>query len=64
MSDLAAWLYQQVGLPVVDKTGITGLFDIEIPGLPFRGGADGTVKAVRNALGLGCRIASWKLQSR
>ena len=52
MSDLAAWLYLQLGLPVLDKTGITGLFDIEIPGIPIRGGADGTIKAVRNALGL------------
>jgi len=52
MSDLAAWLYLQVRLPVLDKTGITGLFDIEIPGLPIRGGADETIRAVRNALGL------------
>ncbi len=52
MSDLAAWLYLQVGLPVYDKTGIAGFFDIEIPGLPARGGADGTIRAVRSALGL------------
>jgi uncharacterized protein (TIGR03435 family) len=52
MSDLAAWLYLQVRLPVFDKTGIAGLFDIEIPGLPIRGGAEGTIRAVRNALGL------------
>jgi uncharacterized protein (TIGR03435 family) len=52
MSDLAAWLYLQLGLPVLDKTGITGLFDIEIPGVPLRGGADGTIRAVRSALGL------------
>jgi uncharacterized protein (TIGR03435 family) len=51
MSDLAAWLYSQLGLPVLDKTGITGLFDIEI-GIPIRGGAEGTIRAVRNALGL------------
>lgn len=52
MSDLAAWLYPQLGLPVLDKTGITGLFDIEIPGMPIRGGAEGIIPAVRNALGL------------
>ncbi|HEY7336869.1 MAG TPA: TIGR03435 family protein [Bryobacteraceae bacterium] len=52
MSDLAAWLYRQLQLPVLDKTGITGLFDIEIPGLPPRGGSDETIRAVRNALGL------------
>jgi uncharacterized protein (TIGR03435 family) len=52
MSDLAAWLYPRLQLPVLDKTGITGLFDIEIPGLPARGGAEGTIRAVRNALGL------------
>lgn len=44
MSDLAAWLYSQVQLPVLDKTGITGLFDVEIPALPFRGGAEGTIR--------------------
>jgi uncharacterized protein (TIGR03435 family) len=52
MSDLAAWLYQPLGLPVLDKTGITGLFDIEISGVPIRIGADGTIRAVRNSLGL------------
>ena len=52
MSDLAAWLYVQLELPVLDKTGITGLFDIEIPGVPPNGGAEGTIQAVRNALGL------------
>jgi len=51
MSDLAAWLYLQVGLPVLDKTGITGLFDIQMPMVP-RGGAEGTIRAVRDALGL------------
>jgi uncharacterized protein (TIGR03435 family) len=51
MSDLAAWLYLQVRLPVIDKTGLTGLYDIEIPGLPIRGGAEATIRAVRNALG-------------
>jgi len=52
MSDLAAWLYLQVRLPVIDKTGLTGLYDIEIPGLPIRGGSEATIQAVRNALGL------------
>lgn len=52
MSDLAAWLYSWVRLPVLDKTGIIGLFDIEIPGMPIGGGAEATISAVRNALGL------------
>ena len=52
MSDLADWLYSYVRLPVLDKTGITGWFDIEIPGMPIRGGTEGTIPAVRNALGL------------
>jgi uncharacterized protein (TIGR03435 family) len=52
MGDLAAWLYPQLQLPVLDKTGITGLFDIEIRGLPIRGGAEGTIRAVRSSLGL------------
>ena len=52
MADLADWLYLRLQLPVLDKTGITGLFDIEIPGLPVHGGADGTIRAVQNALGL------------
>jgi len=56
MSDLAAWLYLQMELPVLDKTGISGLFDIEITGLPARGGAEGTIKAVRNALGLNLEL--------
>jgi len=51
MSDLAAWLYLQVGLPVFDKTGITGFFDIEMPMVP-RGGAEGTIRALRDAVGL------------
>jgi uncharacterized protein (TIGR03435 family) len=52
MSDLTAWLYSWVRLPVLDKTGIVGLFDIEIPGMPVRGSAEGAISAVRNALGL------------
>jgi uncharacterized protein (TIGR03435 family) len=52
MSDLAAWLSTQLKLPVLDKTGITGFFDFDIPGLPPRGGADGTIQATENALGL------------
>jgi uncharacterized protein (TIGR03435 family) len=55
MSDLTAWLYSPVGLPVLDKTGITGLFDIEMPALP-RGGAEGTIRAVRDALGLDLQV--------
>jgi uncharacterized protein (TIGR03435 family) len=56
MNDLATWLYSRVKLPVLDKTGITGLFDIEIHGLPARGGAEGTIQAVRNSLGLNLEL--------
>jgi uncharacterized protein (TIGR03435 family) len=56
MRDLAAWLYPQLQLPVLDKTGITGAFDIEISGLPLKGGSDGTIRAVRNSLGLNLEI--------
>jgi uncharacterized protein (TIGR03435 family) len=52
MTDLAAWLYPRLQLPVLDKTGIAGLFDLEIPGLPINGAAEGTIQAVHNALGL------------
>ena len=55
MSDLAAWLYLQVGLPVLDKTGLTGLFDIEMPML-LRGGAERTIQAVQDALGLELQV--------
>jgi uncharacterized protein (TIGR03435 family) len=56
MNDLAAWLYQQIKLPVLDKTGITGLFDIEIHGMPMRGGAEMTIEAVRKSLGLNLEL--------
>jgi uncharacterized protein (TIGR03435 family) len=52
MSDLADWLYSQVRLPVIDKTGLTGYYDLEISGLRMGGDAEGTIRAVRNALGL------------
>ena len=52
MSDLADWLYSQLQLPVLDKTGITGLFEIQISGIPPRGGAEATIRAVQNSLGL------------
>lgn len=52
MADLAAWLYTQIELPVLDKTGIAGSFDIEILRLPTRGGSDQTIQAVRDTLGL------------
>ncbi|HEY6346775.1 MAG TPA: TIGR03435 family protein [Bryobacteraceae bacterium] len=53
MTDLAACLYPRLQLPVLDKTGITGLFDIEIPGLlGHSGGAERTIQAVRDTLGL------------
>ena len=51
----------RAAVPLVDKTEIAGWFDIEISALPIRVGADGTVQAVRNALGqdleLHCRTA-------
>jgi uncharacterized protein (TIGR03435 family) len=56
MTDLAAWLYPRLQLPVLDKTGFTGLFDIEITGLPINGNAEGTIQAVRNALGLNLEL--------
>jgi uncharacterized protein (TIGR03435 family) len=52
MADLADWLYPRLQLPILDKTGLTGLFDIEISGLPLKNGAEGTIHAVRDALGL------------
>ena len=52
MSDLADWLYSQLQLPVLDKTGITGLFEIQISGIPPSGGAEATIRAVQNSLGL------------
>jgi uncharacterized protein (TIGR03435 family) len=55
MSDLADWLYPRLQLPVFDKTGITGYFDFEIPEL-LRGGAEGTIRTVQNALGLNLEV--------
>jgi uncharacterized protein (TIGR03435 family) len=52
MSDLAVWLYPQLQLPVIDKTGMTGLFDIEIAVPPGRGGSDAAIRAVQSSLGL------------
>jgi uncharacterized protein (TIGR03435 family) len=52
MGDLAAWLSGPLQLPVLDKTGMTGFFDIQIPRLPARGGSEGIIRAVRKALGL------------
>jgi len=52
MTDLACWLYPSLRVRVLDKTGITGYFDLEISGLPLRGGADGTIPVVEKALGL------------
>jgi uncharacterized protein (TIGR03435 family) len=56
MSDLADWLYPRLKLPVVDKTGITGFFDFDIPGLALRSSADGTIQSVENALGLNFEV--------
>ncbi len=52
MSDLATWLYWRVQLPVLDKTGLTGFFDMEIMGMPANGAADGIIRAVQDSLGL------------
>jgi len=52
MNDLTGWLYSRLQLPVLDKTGITGLFDIELPAFPLRGGPDATIQAMRETLGL------------
>ena len=52
MNDLAAWLYLQVGLPVIDKTGLTGFYDLEISGWRYGAGAEATIRAVRDSLGL------------
>lgn len=62
MSDFAAWLSLRVGLPVLDKTGFTGLFDIDLP-LPLKGGAEGTIEPVRNALGLNLELHQGTAQS-
>jgi uncharacterized protein (TIGR03435 family) len=52
MGDLAAWLSHRVKLPVLDKTGIIGSFDIEITGMPRREDGDRIIQAVRDSLGL------------
>jgi uncharacterized protein (TIGR03435 family) len=62
-SGLADWLYQRLQLPVVDKTGITGLFDIEITGIPLNGTADGIIRAVRDSLGLALEVQKGTAES-
>ena len=64
MTDLAACLYPGLQLPVLDKTGITGLFDIEIPRLlsPL-GGAERTIQAVRDTLGLDLELHTGTAES-
>lgn len=62
MSDLAAWLYPELQLPVLDKTGITGFFDIELR-IPVRAGAEGTIRAVQNDLGLNLEIHAGTAES-
>jgi uncharacterized protein (TIGR03435 family) len=56
MSDLAARLYSQMQLPVLDKTGITGFFDIEITAPPGRPSAESMIRAVQNSLGLDLQL--------
>ncbi len=51
MGDLTAWLSSQLSLPVLDQTGITGMYDFEMPEL-IRGGAERIIPAVQQALGL------------
>jgi uncharacterized protein (TIGR03435 family) len=63
MSALAAWLYSWLRLPVLDKTGIMGSFDVQIPGMPIGGGAERTISAVRNALGLDLELHSGTAES-
>jgi uncharacterized protein (TIGR03435 family) len=55
MSDLADWLYSQAKLPVLDKTGITGWFDIQMA-MPVRGGTEATIRALQNQLGLDLQV--------
>ena len=41
MSDLANMLSNQIGTPVVDKTGLTGTYDLTLEFVPDRVGAGG-----------------------
>lgn len=63
MSDLAVWLYPQLQLPVIDKTGLTGLYDVQVTGMPLRGGAEGTIRAVRESLGLDLQLQQGTAES-
>ena len=63
MGDLALWLYSTVQLPVVDKTGITGYFDVQIPGVPVRPNLEGVTLAVQNALGLNLEMQDGTAES-
>ncbi len=60
MTDLADWLSGPLGRPVLNKTGIEGLFDVELSGPPVQRTGETTVNAsdqlmpaIRNQLGLG-----------
>jgi len=63
MGDLALWLYSTVQLPVVDKTGIPGYFDVQIPAFPARPSPEGITLAVRNALGLNLELHNGTAES-
>jgi uncharacterized protein (TIGR03435 family) len=56
MSDLAAWLYPQVALPVLDKTGLTGLFDIAFKPSVGRRSAETIIRDLRSQFGLDLQL--------
>lgn len=51
MADLAAWLSPFMQLPVLDKTGITGTFDLQI-GMPARADSERIIAVLQDSLGL------------
>jgi uncharacterized protein (TIGR03435 family) len=52
MGDLAGWLYQLLHVPVLDKTGLTGLYDIEFSTPVFLPSEREFISAVRDSLGV------------
>lgn len=63
LKDLAAMLSEDLQLPVVDETGIAGLFDIDVSGWPLRVSAENTIPAIRNSLGLDLQVRSGTAES-
>ena len=53
----------QLHWAVIDKTGLSGFYDMKITQLPAKGDADGTIKAVRESLGLNLELGSGTGQS-